>query len=150
MFDCRTRVSLATILFLWSSLNQKKYSSQFKQYLTNKKKYYDKSLVGTDLRWLFWLWLMKNAPGIRTTLSLPLGKLHIWGTSTCCWAVGYTFTVRTLKCHLRMREFSGDPVVTIWYFHCRGPFSVPGQGTKVPQARQHSQIKCGTFPKIIL
>lgn len=50
MFDCRTRVSLATILFLWSSLNQKKYSSQFKQYLTNKKKYYDKSLVGTDLR----------------------------------------------------------------------------------------------------
>lgn len=84
MFDCRTRVSLATILFLWSSLNQKKYSSQFKQYLTNKKKYYDKSLVGTDLRWLFWLWLMKNAPRIRTTLSPPLGKLHLWGTSTCC------------------------------------------------------------------
>lgn len=86
----------------------------------------------------------KNNSVSPTGQAAPLRHKHL------LWAVGYTFTVRTLTCHLRMRAFPGDPVVTIWYFHCRGPFSVPGQGTKVPQATQHSQIKCGTFPKIIL
>ena len=31
------------------------------------------------------------------------------------------------------REFPGSPVVRSWCFHCRGPGSIPGWGTKIPQ-----------------
>ena len=33
-----------------------------------------------------------------------------------------------------LREFPGGPVVTTARFHCQGPGSIPGQGTKIPQA----------------
>ena len=32
-------------------------------------------------------------------------------------------------------------MVRIWRFHCRGWGSIPGRGTKIPQAVQHSQEK---------
>ena len=38
-------------------------------------------------------------------------------------------------------EFPGGPVVRTWRFHCRGPGSIPGQGTKIQQATQHGQKK---------
>ena len=37
-------------------------------------------------------------------------------------------------------EFPGGPVVRIPGFHCQGPGSIPGRGTEIPQAMQHSQI----------
>ena len=40
-----------------------------------------------------------------------------------------------------MWEFPGDPVVRTWRFHCRGPGSIPGGGTKIPQAAQRGQNK---------
>ena len=38
-------------------------------------------------------------------------------------------------------KFPGGPVVRIQRFHCRGLGSIPGQGTKIPQAAQHGQKK---------
>ena len=41
-----------------------------------------------------------------------------------------------------MREFPGSPVVRTQDFHCRGPqfySSIPGGGTKIPQAMRCSQ-----------
>ena len=38
-----------------------------------------------------------------------------------------------------MKEFPGGPVVRTPHFHCRGPGSIPGQGTKILQATRHSQ-----------
>ena len=32
-------------------------------------------------------------------------------------------------------------MVRTWHFHCHGPGSIPGQGTKIPQAAQHGQKK---------
>ena len=34
----------------------------------------------------------------------------------------------------KSRGFSGGPMVRIWCFHCRGPGSIPGWGTKTPEA----------------
>ena len=39
------------------------------------------------------------------------------------------------------REFPGCPVVRTWCFHCCGPGSIPGRGTKIPQATQCGQKK---------
>ena len=37
-------------------------------------------------------------------------------------------------------EFPGGPAVRTSQFHCHGPGGkIPGQGTKIPQAAQHSQ-----------
>ena len=38
-------------------------------------------------------------------------------------------------------DFPGGPVVRTPCCHCRGPGSIPGQGTEVLQALQHSQKK---------
>ena len=38
-------------------------------------------------------------------------------------------------------EFPGGRVVRIPGFHCLGSGSVPGQGTEIPQAVQHSKKK---------
>ena len=35
---------------------------------------------------------------------------------------------------IRRREFPGSPVVRTRCFHCQGPGSIPGQGTKILQA----------------
>ena len=37
------------------------------------------------------------------------------------------------------QEFPGSPVVRTQHFHCRGPVSIPGQGSKIPQVGQHGQ-----------
>ena len=37
------------------------------------------------------------------------------------------------------REFPGSPMVRTQGFHCHGPGSIPGQGTKIPQAMWHDQ-----------
>ena len=47
------------------------------------------------------------------------------------------FTVYFFK-KVSFREFSGGSVVRTWCFHCRGPGSIPGQGTKIPQAAWHA------------
>ena len=39
------------------------------------------------------------------------------------------------------REFPGCPVVRAPCFHCRGTGSIPGRGTKIPQAEQHGKKK---------
>ena len=38
-------------------------------------------------------------------------------------------------------EFPGGPVVRTRRFHCCGLSSIPGQGTKIPQAAWHGQKK---------
>ena len=38
-----------------------------------------------------------------------------------------------------MREFPGGPVVKTWCFHCSGPGSTLGWGTKISQATWHGQ-----------
>ena len=38
-------------------------------------------------------------------------------------------------------EFPGSPVVRILRFHCRSLGSIPGRGTRIPQATQHGQKK---------
>ena len=38
-------------------------------------------------------------------------------------------------------EFPGSPVVRTRCFHCHGLGSIPGRGTKIPQAAQHNQKK---------
>ena len=40
------------------------------------------------------------------------------------------------------REFPGGPVVRTPCFHCGGVGSIPGQGTKIPQA-----VQCGQKTK---
>ena len=40
-----------------------------------------------------------------------------------------------------VREFPGGPVVRTQRFNCRGLGSIPGWGTKIPQAVQHGQKK---------
>ena len=44
--------------------------------------------------------------------------------------------VSALK-NLTVWEFPGDPMVRTQRFHCCGPGSIPGQGTKILQASQH-------------
>ena len=39
------------------------------------------------------------------------------------------------------REFPGRPVVRTQCFHCHGPGSIPGQGTKIMQATQPKKKK---------
>ena len=36
-------------------------------------------------------------------------------------------------------EVPGGPVVRTWCFHCQGPDSIPGRGSKIPQAAWHGQ-----------
>ena len=38
-----------------------------------------------------------------------------------------------------MREFPGGPLVKTWCFHCSGPGSILGWGTKISQAMWHGQ-----------
>lgn len=45
---------------------------------------------------------------------------------------------------LRMREFPGGSVVTIWCFHCHGPGSAPSQGpapNKKQNKKEHKSIR---------
>ena len=42
---------------------------------------------------------------------------------------------------VKLGGFPGSPVVRTRRFHCHGPGSIPGQGTKITQAAQHSQRK---------
>ena len=52
---------------------------------------------------------------------------------------------------LHSREFPGSPVVRTWCFHCQGPGSIPGRGTKthkVPKKekkrkKSHSKMEVG-------
>ena len=37
---------------------------------------------------------------------------------------------------MKRGEFPGSPVVRTWCFHCGGPGSIPGEGTKILQATQ--------------
>ena len=40
-----------------------------------------------------------------------------------------------------LRELPGGPAVRTWCFHCHGPGSIPGQGTKIPEAVWYGQKK---------
>ena len=37
-------------------------------------------------------------------------------------------------------KFPDGPVVRTWHFHCQGPGSIPGQGTKIPQTTWYSPL----------
>ena len=39
-----------------------------------------------------------------------------------------------------LREFPEGPVVRTWCFHCRGPGSIPGQGTKILRAADRKSV----------
>ena len=43
--------------------------------------------------------------------------------------------------NMRNRDFPGGPVVRTWRFHCRDLGSIPGRGTKIPQAAWLCQNK---------
>ena len=42
-------------------------------------------------------------------------------------------------------EFPGCPVIRTWPFHSRALGSIPGQGTKIPQAARQGQKKKKVF-----
>ena len=44
-------------------------------------------------------------------------------------------------------KFPGGPMIRTWCFHCCGPGSIPGQGTKILQAAQSGQNKQKTKQK---
>ena len=44
-------------------------------------------------------------------------------------------------------EFPGGPVIRTLHFHCQGLCSIPGQGTKIPQATQPKTKKYVIFLK---
>lgn len=48
-------------------------------------------------------------------------------------------------CHLQSKsynwEFPGSPVIKTLHFHCRGPGTIPGRGTKISKASRHGQKK---------
>ena len=48
-----------------------------------------------------------------------------------------------LYVYLKMifREFLGSPVVRTQHFHCRGPGSIPGWGTRIPQSHSSAGKK---------
>ena len=48
------------------------------------------------------------------------------------------------------REFPGHPAVVSPCFHCHGPGSGPGQGTKIAQATQHGQKKGDMVHPLVL
>ena len=48
-----------------------------------------------------------------------------------------------------MREFPGGLVVRTRRFHCGGPGSTPGWGTKIPQAAQCGQKKKNKQKKLM-
>ena len=41
------------------------------------------------------------------------------------------------KCCKQSWESPSGPVIRTWCFHCGGPSSIPGQGTKITQAAWH-------------
>ena len=52
------------------------------------------------------------------------------------------FSYPNIKFHFKITllgEFPGGPVVRTWHFHCWGPGSIPGWGTKIQQAVWCSQ-----------
>ena len=38
-------------------------------------------------------------------------------------------------------EFPGGQLLGLWAFTAKGPASIPGQGTRIPQAARHGQKK---------
>ena len=46
-------------------------------------------------------------------------------------------------------EFPGGPVARTLHVHCWGPGSVPGWGTKIPQATQQSQIRKKKWKQLV-
>ena len=73
-------------------------------------------------------------PTQRLNLGLPhcrqiLYHLSHWGTKV------------KLKWFKKLREFPGDPAIKTLCFCWRGPSSVPGQKTKIPQAMRGSPKK---------
>ena len=76
-----------------------------------------------------------------------------WDSSQCCTQIVYVCFFLEIVCYsisfifpcnikiILSREFPGGLVVRILGFHCRGLGSVPGWGTEIPQATQHSQKK---------
>ena len=44
-----------------------------------------------------------------------------------------------------IKDFLDSPVVKTQHFHCHGPSSIPGQGTKILQALWHGQNKQTIF-----
>ena len=51
---------------------------------------------------------------------------------------------------MESREFPGGPAVRTRRFHCHGQGSIPGQGTKVPQAAQHGQKRWNPIFHLLL
>ena len=56
------------------------------------------------------------------------------------WCVGTIQRIQWLRTEI-WGEFPGGPVVRTWGFHHGGLGSIPGQGTKIPQAKWHGQKK---------
>ena len=64
-------------------------------------------------------------------------------SSYWCWFLTYVLfhVVSNLFKKNFSLEFPGGPVVRIWHLHCGGLGSIPGWGTKIPQATQRGQKK---------
>ena len=71
-------------------------------------------------------------------LPLTLGKLrdieHFDSHELYMWLSEF----KLIKNELHYREFPGSPVVRTLRCHCHGLGSIPGWGTKIPQATWHS------------
>ena len=57
--------------------------------------------------------------------------------------IKFLYYVHLIRSHIKSThwEFPGGPVVKTWCFHCHGPGSIAGGGTKILQAAQCSQKK---------
>ena len=66
--------------------------------------------------------------GLGTSTAGGMGSIPCLGTEIpqAVWA--------KKKKGLKKRELPGGPVVRILHFHCCGPGSIPGRGTKILQA----------------
>ena len=74
-------------------------------------------------------WMCATNP-LPVTLSRP--EVEVMGFILWSWNLAYSDSF--MNSVTSIREFPGVPVVGTLCFHCWGPGSIPGQGTKISQA----------------
>ena len=91
----------------------------------------------------FHLYCSKIAPGVlclshlQTALQAPRSRKK----TSCREAELHGWSWKDTAQKKIYREFPGGLAVRIPGFHCHGPGSIPGRGTEIQQAMQHSQKK---------
>ena len=97
----------------------------------------DQHSLAASQVWPGWAWRWRHLMEHRTALghcSDLFSRRHPQGPGPRRQILGVLCV--TALCEMSSgREFPGGPVVRTRRFHCRGPGSIPGQGTKIPTSR---------------